>query len=282
MTNLISRFCERSKQVLMNKKFLFPIIIIVIIGLALIFHYLVNSSLFSTQPQELDPQIQEIKSRGTIIIGTNATFPPMESIDENGNFAGIDIEIAKKIAQDLGVEAEFKQIDWQIIFDQLLAGETDMLISGITILPERTEKMAFSNPYFNAGQVIVIQKNKLQEIMGVANLYGKKIGVQADTTSDFEAQKFTTEVVGYLDYAAAKTDLLNGNLDAIMVDYPVGIDLVAGEENLVILGEPFTQEFYGVAVRKESQALLNQINHTLVQLKKSGELDGIINQWIKK
>jgi len=265
----------------MNKKLVFPIIIVVV-ALALLAYYLVNVLFLSTIPKELDPEIQEIESRGTIIVGTNATFPPMEWIDENGNFTGIDIEIAKRIAQDLGVEAEFKQIDWQIIFDQLLAGEADMIISGVTILPERAEKMAFSNPYFNAGQVIVIQKHRIEEISGVADLYGKKIGVQEDTTSDFEAQKFTTEVVRYLDYAAAKTDLLNDVLDAVIIDYPVGIDLVTGEEVLMILGEPFTQEFYGVAVRKESKILLDKINETLVQLKKSGELDQIINQWIEK
>lgn len=266
---------------MMNKKFLF-LIIIVVIGLALFISYLVNLSRSLTRVEELDPQMQEIKSQGKIIIGTNATFPPMEFIDEDGNLVGIDIEIAKRIAHDLGVEAEFKQIDWQVIFDQLLAGEADMIISGITILPERAEIMAFSNPYFNAGQIVVIQKHKLQEIAGLEDLHGKKIGVQAETTSDFEAQKFTTEVVGYLDYAAAKIDLLNGTLDAIMVDYPVGINLVAGEESLMVLGEPFTQEFYGVAVRKESHVLLNYINRTLVQLKRSGELDRIINKWIER
>lgn len=266
----------------MDKKILSLITITILIVAGFLVYYLIWAPASSIPIEELDPKIQEIKSRGKIIVGTNATFPPMESIDENGNFVGIDIEIAKKIAEDLGVEAEFKQIDWQVIFDELLADNADMLISGITILPERAKLMAFSNPYFNAGQIIVIRKDKAQEITGVEDLTGGKIGVQTDTTSDYEAQKFTAEVFGYIDYAAAKIDLLNGTLDAVIVDYPVGIDLVADEENLMIIGEPFTQEFYGIAVRKENQVLLDQINQSLVALKKSGELDEIINRWIEK
>jgi arginine/lysine/histidine transporter system substrate-binding protein len=259
------------------KKVLFLIIVLALAAISLgIIIYLP----FSAKP-ETNPELQEIKSRGKIIVGTEAEYPPMEFIDDDGNFAGIDIDIAKEIAKDLGAEAEFRHILWQDIFDALLAEEVDMVISAVTILPERAEIMAFSSPYFNAGQIIVVAEGNAENIQSTNNLDGKTIGVQEDTTSHFEAKKLTAEVAAYVDYNEAREDLLAGKLDAIIIDYPAGIELARTQEGLKIVGEPFTNEFYGVAVRKENQALLAKINNTLMRLKKSSDIGKIINKWLE-
>jgi len=266
------------------KKTYWIFLIVLLIGIFSVAGYI----FFKTPKKEIveDPILKAIKSRGKIIVGTDATYPPMESIDEKGNFVGLDIDIAREIASDLGVEAEFRNIAWDILitFDPLFKGEVDMLISSITITPERAEKVAFSDPYFNAGQVIVTTFDKIDEIKGVRNLAGKKLGVQKETTSHYEALKYTQPemVIAYENYDLAKEALLKKEIDAIIIDYPAGIGMVSAEPRFRIVGEPFTQEFYGIAVRKEATGLLEEINKTIRRLKKEGILESLTEKWFRK
>ena len=228
-------------------------------------------------------RLGEIKKRGEIIIGTDATYPPMESLDEQGNFFGMDVDIAKEIASDLGVEAKFKNVIWEEIFGAVKNGEVDMIISAITITKERTEVLAFSDPYFNAGQVIVSTKNKEGIIKGPENLKEYKVGVQAGTTSEEEAKKYAVNpslVSAYENYDLAKEDLLEGKIDAIIIDYPAAVGMIAKEKRLQIAGEIFTQEFYGIATQKNQLELLLQINKSVRRLKQEGKLKTIEEKWL--
>lgn len=215
-----------------------------------------------------------------IIVGTDATYPPMEYLDGENNFVGMDMDIAKEIASDLGAEIEFRNIEWEKIFDALPAGTVHMLISSITITPERIQEMDFSDPYFNAGQIVVTTTDKATEIREVADLEGKKVGVQGETTSEEEAQKYTDQVRAFADYDLAKSALLEGEIDAIIIDYPAAIGMVSKEATLKISGEPFTQEFYGIAVKKGEEALLNEINKTIRRLKREGKLEELKLKWL--
>ena len=228
-------------------------------------------------------RLGEIKKRGEIIIGTDATYPPMESLDEQGNFFGMDVDIAKEIASDLGVEAKFKNVIWEEIFGAVKNGEVDMIISAITITKERTEVLAFSDPYFNAGQVIVSTKNKEGIIKGPENLKEYKVGVQAGTTSEEEAKKYAANpslVNTYENYDLAKEDLLEGKIDAIIIDYPAAVGMIAKEKRLQIAGGIFTQEFYGIATQKNQLELLLQINKSVRRLKQEGKLKTIEEKWL--
>jgi len=217
-----------------------------------------------------------------LVVGTDATYPPMEYFDDAGNFAGMDIDIAKEIALDLGAEIEFRNITWEKIFDALPTGEVHTLISSITITPERAQTMDFSDPYFNAGQVVVTTTDKATGITGVEDLDGKKVGVQVGTTSEVEAKKYTDPslVKGFADYDLAKSALLNGVIDAVIIDYPAAVGMVSGETTLKIIGEPFTQEFYGVAVKKGEEKLLAEINKTIRRLKREGKLTELEEKWL--
>jgi len=217
-----------------------------------------------------------------LIVGTDATYRPMEYFDDAGNFTGMDIDIAKEIASDLGAEIEFRNLAWEGIFDTLQAGEVQMLISSITITPERAQTMDFSNPYFNAGQVVVTTADKAAGIGGVEDLDGKKVGAQVKTTSEVEAKKSTDPslVKSFADNDLAKSALLNGVIDAIITDYPAAIGMVSGEATLRIIGEPFTQEFYGVAVKKGEEKLLAEINKTIRRLKEEGKLRELEQEWL--
>jgi len=255
------------------------IIVILILGSSGFFLY----NRLSKEEVE-DPLLRKIKERGEIIIGTDATYPPMESIDQEGNFLGMDIDIAKEIAFDLGVKPKFKNIIWEELFDAVRNGTVDIIISAITITPERAEIMSFSDPYFNAGQVIVIRINKKEIIKGVEDLREYKVGVQVETTSEKEAKEHTADpslVKSYENYELAKEYLLKGEIDAIIIDYPAAVGMVSKEKDLEIVGWPFTQEFYGVATQKDQKVLISQINETIRRLKKEEELKRLEKKWLK-
>ena len=234
--------------------------------------------------QELG-RLGDIKKRGEIIIGVDATYPPMESLDEQGNFFGMDIDIAKEIASDIGVEAKFKNIIWEEIFNAVKNGEVDMVISAVTITAERAETLGFSDPYFNAGQVIVSTTDKEGIINEPKDLKEYRVGVQVGTTSEVEAREYAANpslVNAYENYDLAKEDLLEGKIDAIIIDYPAAIGMVAKEKRLQIAGGIFTQEFYGIATQKDQPGLLLQINKTIRRLKQEGELNKIEEKWLSQ
>lgn len=231
-------------------------------------------------PEIKDSMLKKIHDRGTITIGTEATYPPMESIDEKGDFMGIDIDIAREIANDLGVKADFQNIGWEELFDAVKEGKVDMIISAITITPERAGMLAFSDPYFNAGQVMVTKKDLVSLIKGVEDLKGRAVGAQTETTSETEAKKYTDSVVTFENYSLALDGLLEGKVEAIVIDYPAALGMVAENEGLAIVGEPFTQEFYGAAVQIGQNELLGRINETIRRLKQTGELKKLEERWL--
>ncbi len=260
------------------------IILIIIIGALGGFGFVIYNQFFLKNGNGQESgRLGEIKKKGEIIIGTDATYPPMESLDEQGNFFGMDVDIAKEIASDLGVEAKFKNVIWEEIFGAVKNGEVDMIISAITITKERTEILAFSDPYFNAGQVIVSTKDKEGIINGPENLKEYKVGVQAGTTSEEEAKKYAANpslVNAYENYDLAKEDLLEGKIDAIIIDYPAAVGMIAKEKRLQIAGGIFTQEFYGIATQKNQPELLSQINKSVRRLKQEGNLKTIEEKWL--
>lgn len=253
--------------------FLF-LIIILIIG----FFFL--SNIF--KPTIEDPTLNKIKSSGVLVVGISFPYPPMIFLDERGNFSGIDADIIREVASDLGVEVKFKNFVWEGFFYALIEERVDVIISAITILPERAEFMLFSRPYFVSGQIIVVREELVDQIKGVSDLYNRIVGVQSKTTSEIEAYKHVNHnnILSFANYALARDALLEGKVEAIIIDYPAGINTVQKNENLRIIGTPFTKEFYGIAVRKNDHILLEEINKTIRRLQRESLLKKIENKWI--
>lgn len=216
---------------------------------------------------------------GVLIVGTDATYPPLESIDDQGKFVGFDIDLVNNIASQMNMTAEIKNIPFDDIFNQLEKGTIEMIVSSVTINPERLAKYAFSNPYLNAGQVVVVRSDSA--ITGSQGLVGKKVGAQVETTSLTEAAKLTDPklVKSYAKYGDAVKELTAKKIDAIIIDLPAGVGLTTENSNLKVVGEPFTQEFYGMVVLKKNEAMLTKVNEALAGLKRSGEVTTIRNKW---
>ena len=136
---------------------------------------------------EIDSTIQEIKDAGKLVVGTSMPYEPMEYIDEQGNVVGFDIDLAKMIAEELDVEFEIKNLDFNmtIFNNELNDGTVDIIIAAITITVERSEQLLFSNPYLNAGQVVIANVSN-NDITAPEDLKDKTVGVQNGTTSQEE------------------------------------------------------------------------------------------------
>ncbi|MBN1581246.1 MAG: transporter substrate-binding domain-containing protein [Anaerolineae bacterium] len=215
-------------------------------------------------------------------IGTNAEYPPFESVDDAGNVIGFDADMMDAIAEKAGFEYEFVNTRWDGIFVALQSGEFDAVISAATITDERAEIVDFSDPYFNAGQMIAVRIADKDTINTVADLDGLKVGVQLGTTGDMWLSDNTkAEVVRYDEITLAFQALANGDVDAVFNDGPTSSDIIQSNPELgaTIVGDPITDEFYGIAVNKEKPELLDMINAGLAAVRADGTYDEIYDTW---
>lgn len=220
-----------------------------------------------------------------LAIATDATWPPMEFVNKDKEIVGFNIDMMKAIAKEGGFEVEFRNTAWDGIFAGLAANKYDAVISSVTITEERQKNMDFSNPYVNAGQVIVVKK-ELQGLDKLAQFEGKSAGAQIGTTGAIEITKHAgIKLKSYDEIGLAIEDLANGRVDAVVCDSPIAADYVLQNEQyqnvLKIVGEPFTKEEYGIAVRKGNKEVLDLINNGLAKVLKKGINKELENKWLK-
>ena len=228
------------------------------------------------------------KEAAKIVIATDATWPPMEMVDESKNIVGFDIDLMNAAAKAGGFTVEFKNTAWDGIFAGLEAGKYDAVMSSVTITDERKQTMDFSVPYINAGQILVV-KEAVSGVETLADLKGKTVAAQIGTTGAFEidkvkvADKITAKT--YDEIGLAFEDLVNGRVDAVVCDTPVAAQYALQNDSykgkLKIVGQPFTDEFYGVAVKKGNSKVLDTINKGLKKVLDAGENKAIQAKWLK-
>ena len=226
--------------------------------------------------------VDEIKKRGYLVVGTEATFPPFEFVDEKTKeIVGFDIDIAREIAKALGVKLKVEDIAFDGLIPSLLTKKIDLIAAAMTITPERAKVVSFSDPYFTAGQVIVVRKDSFMP-KAFEELVGKKVAVQLGTTGDLEVSKVEgIEVVRFTRYTEAFLELQNGRVDAVVLDFAPAQAYVKMNPGLVISSGILSQEEYGIAVRKEDKDLLEVVNTVLRNLKKS-PYDILVEKWFSK
>jgi ABC-type amino acid transport substrate-binding protein len=234
-----------------------------------------------------DPIIRKIQEKGKLVIGTDAPYGIMEFLDKEGKVIGVDADIGAEIGKSLGVKVEMVDYDWDKLLEAVKNGEVDIAVSSITITPDRESEMLFSIPYFNGGQSILVNI-KNNNINLPEDLKNKRIGVQKQSTSEIVAKKYTSEknISLFDSYDVPKGtksgiiyDLLTGKLDAAMWDYIACLSIVKDNPGIKIVGEPITQEYYGVVTKLGNNLLMERINSVLRDLKNSGKLQEIINRW---
>lgn len=216
----------------------------------------------------------------TLIMGTNAEFPPYEYY-EGGKIVGIDAEIAEAIAQKLGKKLEIKDMKFDSIITSVTTGGVDMGVAGMTVTDERKESVNFTSSYATGVQSVIVKEDS--EIASLDDLQGKKIGVQLTTTGDiYASDEFGDDaVVKYSKGADAVIALLGGEVDAVIIDNQPAKVFVEQNEGLKLLDSDYAVEEYAIAIAKDNTELLDQVNGALEELIADGTIDEIIAKYIK-
>lgn len=219
----------------------------------------------------------------TVTVGTSADFPPFEYI-ENGQFVGFDMDLMREIAKIAGFELKFVDMSFDSLIPALRAGQIDVAAAAMTITEERKKVVDFSMPYWTADQSIIV---KAGSDLTITVLFGKyRIGVQTGTTGDLWCTENLVEkgllpernLKRYDTFILALSDLLNGNIDAIVLDSPVA-NRFAATKPVKVVGIIVTGEQYGIAVRKGNKELLDKINQALKTLIETGKINELIDKY---
>ena len=216
-----------------------------------------------------------------LIVGTEAGFAPYEYMKGN-EVVGIDMDIAKAIADEMGKELEIKNMDFDGALAAVQSGKVDFVAAGVSISPEREEAMDFSNEYVNSREVIVVNKENPavtpagEELAG-SDLDGKVVAVQQGNIADIWVSNKDNcnpkEVKRYTKFAQAAEDLKNGKIDCIVMDQYPAEELVAANDTLTTLDGTLFEDKYAIAVKKGNKELLDKINKVIDKLVEEGKIE---------
>ena len=218
---------------------------------------------------------------GKLTMSTNAAFPPYESTDDNGNFVGIDIDVAAAIADKLGLELQVDDMDFDAALLAAQNGKSDLVMAGVTVTEDRQLVMDFSDSYATGIQSIIVKEDS--DIATPDDLADKMIGTQRGTTGYiYCSDDFGDEhVTPYDDGLTAVQALVNGQVDAVVIDNAPAKEFVEANPGLKILDTAYAEEDYAIGVAKGNTAMLNAINGALEELKNDGTLQAIVDKYIK-
>lgn len=222
----------------------------------------------------------EAKNSLRLVVATEAAYRPFEFKDETGAIVGFDIDLMREVAREAGLEAEFVDQPFAGLLPGLHQGKYDAAISCITIKPERALEADFTEPYYDAGQVVAVPA-KDAATRGTADLAGKVVAVQQGTTGEDAAKRVPgARVKSFESTEMAFLEVLAGRADAVINDEPTTRIYVKDHPGLRVAGAPFTQEQYGIAVRKGNAALLAKLNDGLKKARASGAWARLKEKWI--
>jgi polar amino acid transport system substrate-binding protein len=217
-------------------------------------------------------------------VGTDATFAPFETLNQKKEIVGFDADLIKLVAQKSGLKIKLVNTPWEGLFAGLNTGDRDIVVAAVTITPERKASMDFSEPYFEAKQLIIVRDGS--KISSLAELKNKKIGVQTGTTGDTVVQKAfgktNSNIRRYENIVLALTELRDGGIEAVVADNGVVNNYLANNKNTklrTIDDSSFSKEYYGIAVKKGNKALLDQLNKGLAASKADGSYQKIYQQY---
>ena len=248
-----------------------------------------------------DGTLAEIQRRGTLRVGLDASFPPFETVDDQGQIVGLDVDLARAMAADLGVELEPVNIGFDGLYDALLARRVDLIISGLPYDPRWTQDVAYTANYFNAGQVLVVRADEAR-IKAGEDLAGRTVAVEWGSQAEMEGRRLAREIADRRSgnqqssevsqtselstgltllrretAAEALAALFEGQAEAAIVDGVSGVSAVPRGLRIVAY---LTDEWYAAAVHIESQALLRAVNQSLARLEESGQMAELQARWL--
>lgn len=234
------------------------------------------------EEQKAAGKIDEIKEKGKIVLGTSADYPPYEfhkEINGKDTIVGFDMDIAKAIAADLGVELEIKDMKFDGLLAALVADDIDFIVAGMVPKEERKKSVDFSVPYYQAEQKMLVKATIADKLKSVADLKGMKIGAQKSTVQeDIANTKIeASEVKALSKITDLVLELKNDKIDGLVLVAPVAAAYAKQSPDLAVPDITFGKEDgVAVAVNKGNTDLVDSINATLDKLMKDGTIDKFI------
>lgn len=230
-----------------------------------------------------DDSWSKVRSRGEIVVGFAAHYPPFESKNEKtGKFEGFDVDMAKAMADVLGVKVQFVDAEWQGLLGGLNKGDYDMLVTCMSKSETRGQNVNFSDVYYKLADVIVVGKDS-QGIASGEDLKGKTVGVQLGSGSEQVVDAMTgfKEVKRYNYNPEAFLDLKNKRIDALVVGYAYAVNQIKEDPSYKIVGAPLAEAEIVVVMRQGADALTGKVNEALAAVRKNGAYDKAYAAWLK-
>lgn len=236
------------------------------------------------EEQKAATKIEQIKAKGKLVLGTSADYPPYEfhkAINGKDEIVGFDIEIAKAIAKDLGVELEIKDMKFDGLLAALVVDDIDIIVAGMVPKEERKKSVDFSIQYYQADQNVLVRAEDVGKISSIEALKGLKVGAQKSTVQEDLAKEKTeaAEVKSLSKITDLVLELQNGKIDAVVLVGPVTNAYAKQNPKLAVSGISLgSEEGVAVAVNKGTADLLEAINKSLDTMLKAGTIDKFIEE----
>lgn len=231
--------------------------------------------------------VENLKARGTFVLGLDDSFPPLGYRDENNEIVGYDIDLAKEVAKRLGVEFKAQPIDWDAKEMELETGKIDCIWNGFTITEERKNALSFTPAYLNNEQVLVVRNDS--GIKSLADMKGKTVGLQSGSSAQEainDNPSFSGSVgnkIMFKDNITALNDLDIGGVDGVVMDSVVANYSIAQTgKPFTVIEEPLANEGYGIAFRKVEPKLRDEVWNILKQMQEDGTVVAIGIKWFGK
>jgi ABC-type amino acid transport substrate-binding protein len=236
----------------------------------------------AVQQQTCPVSINAIKKRGKLVVGTSADWPPYEYV-EDGKIVGIDVDIARKIAERLGVDLEVRDMKFSALIEAVKRGDVDIVIADMAITPEREKQVLFSIPYQVDSSVVIARRGA--NIRSIDDLRGKTVGVQVGTVQEDWAVKTLgdySKIVRYDKvYPYMVEALRKGDLDAIVVGGVVGRAIVSRFPEFKPVYS-FGVRYSAVAMPLCAYDLKIEVDAVIYDMLQTGEMERLISAWIEK
>ena len=218
-----------------------------------------------------------LQTKPKLVIGTDPGFKPFE-YRQGGKIVGFDIDLAQEIANDTGRQLVIEEMNFDGLIAALQAGKIDMAVAGMSVTPERSQNVNFSNPYYLASQMIVVRDND-QRIKSKTDLTGKKIGVQLGSTGDtIVGQLPHVTKIQFSAVPAVLQELRSGRIDAAVLDNAPAETYIKTNPDLKMLDTKLSEENYAIAMRKDRTDLLDQVNTTIKRVRRDGTYQRLIEK----
>jgi polar amino acid transport system substrate-binding protein len=233
------------------------------------------------------PVIDRIVKRGELVVGTSGNMPPLNMTTKEGEIIGMEPDLARYMADAMGVTLRFEPMPFAELLPALEAGKVDMVMSGMTIIPERNLKVAFVGPYFISGKAFLTKAKTIASVKDASDINSPDftLTVLQGSTSKIFVEKAMPRayLVATKGYDEAVDLVIQGKVDALVADYPICLVslLRHPEEDLVSVITPLTYEPIGIAVPANDPLLVNWLENILTMLKGSGELEDLEDHWFE-